>query len=68
MNITMDQTLIVGAVASLLLLVFWHNTKGEVQICFSMYGILVILVPLFEVCEQSESEVDGHLPTIQHPP
>ena len=68
MNITMDHALIVGAVALLLLLVFWHNTKGEVQICFSTDGIVVILVPLFEVSKHSESEVDGHLPTIQHPP
>ena len=68
MNITMDHALIVGAVALLLLLVFWHNTKGGVQICFSIDGIVVILVSLVEVCEHSESEVDGHLPTIQHPP
>ena len=70
MNISVDYTLFVGAVALLLLLAITSSMEDGVQFCLAGMRTSVIRVLLFGVCitEHSESAMDGHPSTIKHPP
>jgi len=69
MNIPQNHlALIAGSIIVIILLVC--SLRKDPQLCLARKRNSVILVLNFEVCkaEQSESEMDGHPSTIDHPP